>query len=83
MIFGFRKPSIKECNAAQTSVKPYTRQNLGMKALRGLSLVTDCLVNKIDTKPEGWKMRLIKLIVTTSLLLTIVLSIFRFYPVLA
>ncbi len=41
MKFGIRKPSIKRSFAARTSVKRMVRQNLGLKAPRGMGWVTD------------------------------------------
>lgn len=41
MKFGIRKPSIKRSLSARTSLKRAVRQNLGVKARRGLGIVTN------------------------------------------
>jgi len=41
MKFGIRKPSIKRSISARTSWKRAVRHNLGMKAPKGLGIVTD------------------------------------------
>mgnify|MGYP007102225880 FL=1 len=41
MKFGFRKPSIKKSIAARTSYKRFIRHNLGIKAPKGLGLITN------------------------------------------
>ncbi len=38
MKFGFRKPSLRKSIAARTSPKRFIRQNLGIKAPRGMGL---------------------------------------------
>ncbi|NMC84325.1 MAG: hypothetical protein GYA58_03465 [Anaerolineaceae bacterium] len=40
MKFGIRKPSLKKRIAARTSVKRVIRHNLGLKAPRGLGVIT-------------------------------------------
>jgi hypothetical protein len=39
--FGMRKPSVKKSISARTSPKRYVRQSLGVKAPRGMGVVTD------------------------------------------
>lgn len=41
MKFGIRKPSIKRSLAARASVKRMVRNNLGLKAPRGMGWITD------------------------------------------
>ena len=41
MKFGFRIPSLNKRIAARTSVKRMIRQNLGLKAPRGMGWITD------------------------------------------
>lgn len=41
MKFGIRKPSLKRSIAARTSLKRYVRHSLGVKAPKGLGLITD------------------------------------------
>ena len=41
MKFGMRKPSIKRSIAARTSLTRAVRHNLGLKAPKGLGIVTD------------------------------------------
>ena len=53
MKFGFRIPSITKRIAARTSVKRVVRDNLGLKAPRGLGWVTDpkkALYNRVYSK---------------------------------
>ena len=41
MKFGFRTPSFKKRVAARTSLKRYVRQNMGLKAPRGMGWLTN------------------------------------------
>ena len=41
MAWGFRKPSLRKRIAARTSLKRYVRQNLGLKAPRGMGWITN------------------------------------------
>jgi hypothetical protein len=41
MAWGFRKPSLRKRIAARTSLKRYIRQNLGLKAPRGMGWITN------------------------------------------
>lgn len=69
MRFGFRIPSLSKRIAARTSVKRFVRQNLGMKAPRGLGWLTNpkkALYNRIYTRT------------TRGCLLHIILLIFGF-----
>lgn len=53
MKFGFRVPSLKKRIAARTSWKRIVRHNLGLKAPRGLGIITDpkkAVYNKIYNK---------------------------------
>lgn len=53
MKFGFRTPSIKKRIAARTSVKRVVRQNMGLKAPKGLGWLTDpkkAAYNKVYNK---------------------------------
>lgn len=53
MKFGVRKPSLKRRFAARTSVKRYVRHNMGIKAPRGMGIVTNpkrALYNKAYNK---------------------------------
>jgi len=53
MKFGVRRPSIKRSIAARTSLKRVLRHNLGMKAPKGLGVVTDpkrAIYNRVYTR---------------------------------
>lgn len=53
MKFGFRTPSYKKRIAARTSVKRVVRQNMGLKAPKGLGWLTDpkkAAYNKVYNK---------------------------------
>ncbi len=53
MKFGFRRPSLKKRISARTSWKRYVRHSMGMKAPRGLGIVTDpkkAIYNKVYKK---------------------------------
>lgn len=53
MKFGFRIPSLAKRIAARTSVKRVIRDNLGVKAPRGMGWITDpkkALYNKVYNK---------------------------------
>jgi hypothetical protein len=53
MKFGMRKPSLKKSIAARTSVKRVVRHSLGLKAPRGLGILTNpkkAIYNKVYNK---------------------------------
>lgn len=53
MKFGLRIPSIRKSIAARTSIKRIIRHNLGVKAPRGLGIITNpkkAIYNKIYNK---------------------------------
>jgi hypothetical protein len=53
MKFGMRRPSLKKSIAARTSVKRVVRHSLGLKAPRGLGILTNpkkAIYNKVYNK---------------------------------
>lgn len=53
MKFGFRTPSLKKRISARTSVKRYVRHSLGVKAPKGMGMITNpkkAAYNKVYNK---------------------------------
>ncbi len=66
MKFGFRTPSFKKRIAVRTSVKRVVRQNMGLKAPKGLGWLTDpkkAVYNKVYNKTSRGCMVQVVLIV--------------------
>lgn len=70
MKFGFRTPSISKKIAAKTSVKRFVRNKTGIKAPKGMGIITDpkkAVYNKIynkTTKGTGCLVSILMLLVS-------------------
>lgn len=63
MKFGVRMPSLKKSIAARTSVKRFLRNNLGLKAPRGMGWITNpkkALYNRVYNRTSVSATSLIK-----------------------
>lgn len=81
MKFGFRIPSLNKRIAARTSVKRMIRQNLGIKAPRGMGWITDpkkAMYNRVNNRTSrGCFLNLLFLLSAPMALLVMVWNIIK------
>ncbi len=70
MKFGFRKPSLTKKFSARTSLKRYVRHSLGVKAPKGMGMLTNpkkAIYNKVYNKTSRGCFSIIILFVILSI----------------